>query len=94
MAFSAIARSSRQKGRGQHEAIQEEGVRTPTNLTCDWSMRFMKVILLGLSLVRISSTETGLQYKCTAGSEDPISMSENFKIRLDMCCHFLLGYEV
>ena len=39
-----------------------------TNLSCDWSIRFMKVILL--SLVRTSlqyrCTQNGLQYKCTA----------------------------
>ena len=42
----------------------------PTNLSCDWSTRFMKVILLGLSLVRTSlqyrCVVTGLQYKHTA----------------------------
>ena len=44
-----------------------------TNLSCDWLTRFMKVILLGLSLVRTSlqflqymCTESGLQYKHTA----------------------------
>jgi hypothetical protein len=42
----------------------------PKNLICDWSTQFMKVILLGLSLVstslQYSRTETGLQYKRTA----------------------------
>ena len=42
----------------------------PKNLSCDWSTRFMKVILLGLSLVSTSlqyrRKETRLQYKCTA----------------------------
>ena len=43
---------------------------TSKNLSCDWLTRFMKVILLGLSLVRTSlqyrCAETGLQYKRTA----------------------------
>ena len=46
-------RSARQKGRGQHVAIKGEGVEKEMlrNQSCDWSTRFMKVILLGLSLV-------------------------------------------
>ena len=44
-------RSARQKGRGQHVAIKGEGVEMLRNQSCDWSTRFMKVILLGLSLV-------------------------------------------
>ena len=46
---------------------------TLKNQSCDWSTRFMKVILLGLSLVRTDlqvlqyrRTENGLQYECTA----------------------------
>ena len=42
----AMARSSRQMGRGQHVAISGMDVRTLKNLSCDWSRRFMKVIFL------------------------------------------------
>jgi hypothetical protein len=42
----------------------------PKSKDCDWPTRFMKVILLGLSLVSTSlqyrRTETGLKYKRTA----------------------------
>ena len=51
------------KGRGQHAVIKRvEGKGTPKNLSCDWSTRFMRVIMLGLSLVG-----TNLQYRrmCT-----------------------------
>ena len=56
------------KGRGQHAAVKgkihDEGM--PKDLGCDWSTRFMRVILLGLSLVgtnlQYRRTETGLQY--------------------------------
>jgi hypothetical protein len=48
------------KGRGQHAAVKmmmmdQEAM--PKSLSCDWSTRFMRVILLGLSLVG-----TNLQY--------------------------------
>ena len=53
------------KGRGQHAAIKWKGAMAK-NLSCDWSTRFMRVILLGLSLVgtnlQYRRTETGLQY--------------------------------
>ena len=53
-----IARSASQKGRGQQATIklqvQVQVWKIPKNLSCDWSMRFMKVIFLGLSLVRTS----------------------------------------
>ena len=53
-----IARSASQKGRGQQATIklqvQVQVRKIPKNLSCDWSMRFMKVIFLGLSLVRTS----------------------------------------
>ena len=42
----------------------------PKKISCYWLTRFMKIILLGLSLVRTilqyGCTETGLQYKRTA----------------------------
>ena len=51
----ATAHSAKQKGRGQHAAIKGVVVeKMPKNLSCGWSTRFMKVILLGLSLVRTS----------------------------------------
>ena len=34
------------------------GKAVPNNLSCDWSARFMKVILLGLSLVRTTQPTT------------------------------------
>ena len=59
------------KGRGQHAVIKMEGEGGMSkNLSCDWSTRFMRVILLGLSLVgtnlQYRRTETGLQYQRTA----------------------------
>jgi hypothetical protein len=60
------------KGRGQNAVInlQGMGMAMPKSKYCDWSTRFMKVILLGLSLVSTSlqyrRTETGLQHKLTA----------------------------
>ena len=49
--FFTTALSARQKGRGQHVAIKGEVEGMLRNQSCDWSTRFMKVILLGLSLV-------------------------------------------
>ena len=43
--FFATPLFSSQKGLGQHATIQGKG--TLTNLSCDWSTQFMKVILLG-----------------------------------------------
>ena len=51
LVFFTTARSARQKGRGQHVAIKGEVEGMLRNQSCDWLTRFMKVILLGLSLV-------------------------------------------
>ena len=64
----------RAEGLCQHVAIKGEvEVGMLRIQSCDWSTRFMRVILLGLSLVSTNlrvlqhrCTVTGLQYKCTA----------------------------
>ena len=69
ISFYTTAHSARQKGRGQQAAIKLQ-LHIPKNLSCDWSTWFMKMLLLGLSLVRTSlqyrCTETGLQDKRTS----------------------------
>ena len=62
------------KGRCQHAAIRLRvvGETMPNKLTSDWSTRFIRVILLGYSVVRTNlqyrCTESGLQYKRTTDS--------------------------
>ena len=46
------------KGRGQHAVFRLQVrvlVEMPKNMSCDWSMRFMRVILLEFPLVRTRS---------------------------------------
>ena len=58
----ATARSPRQKWPGHHAAITGNGGKgTPKSMSCESSTRFMKLILLGLSLVRISVQRCTLQ---------------------------------
>ena len=60
-----MASSARQKAMANKPQFKSGRGKMPKNLSCDWSTRFMKVIVLGLSLVRIRllyrCTETGLQ---------------------------------
>ena len=50
------AHSARQKGRGQHVAINEGWVTgTLTNLSCDWLRRFMKFFSVTGSTVQVYS---------------------------------------
>ena len=70
-----MARSARQNGHVYQAAIKLQlQIQMPKNLSCDWSKQFMKVILIGLSLVRslqYRSSETGLQYKRTSEQLTP-----------------------
>ena len=66
------------KGCGQHAAIRlqvDVEVIMPKIRSCDWSTWFIKVILLGLSLLRTSwqyrHTETGLQKYTYISETDP-----------------------
>ena len=51
------------KGRCQHAVIRlwVEGMVMSKNLSCDWSTRFMKVTMLGLSLVRTQKYSPSVQ---------------------------------
>ena len=72
MAPFYTARSAGQKGCVNMQQLGGS-VGTPRNMSCDWSTRFMRVILRGLSLVstnlqvlKYRCTVTGLQYKHTS----------------------------
>jgi hypothetical protein len=63
----------------------------PKNLSCDCSTRFMKVILLGLSLVSTSlqywRSETGLQYKYSSTTDPSKVLCESIVKLYRSCVH-------